>query len=149
MKIKADTREQDPYSFERFPDVEVVTGTLESGDYSLPGAEHLAAIERKTLDDLTGCLTKERERFEKELHRLRPYHLKAVIVEATLQDLARGYYKSQLNPQSALQSVIAFQVRYAPFVWAGNRQGGEYFTHGLLSKWAREITKQYEGIHHG
>ena len=150
MKIIADTREQAPYSFDRFPDVEVIRAGLESGDYSLAGAENIVAIERKELNDLIGCLTTGRDRFKRELHRLRPYTLKAVVVEATLQDVARGRYKSQMKPQAALQSVISFQVKYGiSFIWAGDRSGGEYMTHGLLSKWAREIQNQYEEIHNG
>jgi DNA excision repair protein ERCC-4 len=45
-----------------------------------------------------------------------------------------------MKAQAALQSIITFQVRYrVPFVWAGNRAGAEYMTHGLLSKYLREI----------
>ena len=143
MIIVTDSREQLPYTFTRF-DVQVVRGTLETGDYSLAGLEHLVAIERKSIDDLVQCLTTSRARFERELVRLRPYQLKAVIVESTLQDVARGRYRSRMEPQAALQSVIAFQVRHCvPFVWAGNRAGGEYYTHGLLAKMAREIEKQH------
>jgi DNA excision repair protein ERCC-4 len=147
MKILVDTREHLPYTFERFEGVQVVRGTLETGDYSLVGLEHLACIERKSIDDLLGCLTSGRARFERELARMRPYQLKAVVVECSLRDISRGNYRSQMNPEAALQSVIAFQVRYSvPFVWAGNRAGGEYLTHGLLAKMAREITRQYTAI---
>lgn len=145
LKIIVDTREQLPFDFTSFPGVETIPGTLAAGDYSLPGAEHLAAIERKTVDDLAGCLTTGRERFERELNRLRPYPLAAVVVEASLDDLARGRYTSQMQPQAALQSVIAMQVRYGiPFMFCGSRAAAEYITHGFLSKYAREIQKQYE-----
>jgi len=147
FKIIVDNREQLPFDFAAFSNVETIPGTLTAGDYSIPGAEHLAAIERKTIDDLVGCLTNGRDRFERELNRLRPYTLAAVVVEASLDDLARGRYTSQMQPQAALQSVIAMQVRYGiPFMFCGSRAGAEYSTHGFLSKYAREITKQYEGI---
>jgi len=150
LQIIVDNREQLPFDFAAFSNVEIIPGTLAAGDYSLPGAEHLAAIERKTIDDLVGCLTKGRDRFERELCKLRPYTLAAIAVEASLEDLARGRYTSQMQPQAALQSIIAMQVRYGiPFMFCGNRPGAEYITHGLLSKYHREIEKQYERICNG
>ena len=146
--ITADTRERMPYTFQGYPGVEVIRAGLDAGDYSLPGAESLAAIERKSLDDLVGCLiAKQRDRFERELARLRPYILKAVVIEATWEDLARGRYTSKMHPQAALQSILALQVRYSiPFMFCGNRNGAQYVTHGLLSKYHREIVKQSEAM---
>ena len=147
MIIVRDSREQLGYDFDRFEGVTVHRAALESGDYSLPGHEHLVAVERKELNDLIGCLTTGRERFKKELHRLRPYHLKAVVVEASMEDISRGRYKSQMAPQAALQSCMAFMVRYSiPFLFAGNRRGGEYVTHGLLWKYQQELEKQLSAI---
>ncbi|MFO7861056.1 MAG: ERCC4 domain-containing protein, partial [Desulfosalsimonas sp.] len=117
MIIIIDTREQAPYEFTDY-DVAVVRSTLPCGDYSIPGAEHLVSIERKMLDDLISCLMgKNRDRFERELGRLRSYHVAAVVVEAGWQDISRGRYTSNMKPQSALQSVIAMQVRGQGFVY--------------------------------
>ena len=69
LAIVVDTREQAPYGFARFPAVEIVRAGLPTGDYSLTGHEVRAAIERKSLDDLLGCLTGGRDRFERELAR--------------------------------------------------------------------------------
>lgn len=66
MKIVIDTREQTPLDFERYG-CEVVRGGLTTGDYAVAGLESLAAVERKSEDDLPGCLTRERDRFEREL----------------------------------------------------------------------------------
>ena len=147
MIVVIDTREQLPYDFTGY-DVQVVRATLPAGDYSIPGAEHLAAFERKSIDDLISCLMgSSRERFARELSRLRPYHVAAVVVESSWQDISRGRYTSNMNPQSALQSLIAMQVRYGvPFMFAGDRKGGEYVTHGLLQKYTYEIGKQYKAI---
>jgi len=50
-----------------------------------------------------------------------------------------------MKAHAALQSIIAFQVRYrVPFVWAGNRQGAEYVTYSLLSKYLREIGERFQ-----
>ena len=82
MKIVIDTREQTPLDFERY-DCEVVRGGLATGDYSVAGLESLAAVERKSEEDLLGCLTRERPRFERELARARGMELFAVVVETT------------------------------------------------------------------
>ncbi len=146
MKIITDTREQQPYSFSRWPEVTIATAGLPTGDYSIQGFEDRVGIERKALDDLVACLMGDnRIRFEKELARLRAYEMGVVIVEADLQDLARGRYKSQMKPQAALQTVTAFYIRYwVPFLFCGDRAGGEYMTYSLLSKYLYEIGKRYE-----
>ncbi|WP_243363054.1 ERCC4 domain-containing protein [Fundidesulfovibrio terrae] len=139
LRIVVDTREQHPYAFEKYPEAEIIRHGLKTGDYSLAGYEDRMALERKSLDDLIGCLTTGRDRFERELERARALDLFAVIVEASVEDVKRGRYRSKLNPHAALQSVIAFQVRYGTsFVWAGSRAGGEYMAYGLLEKYRRE-----------
>ena len=55
MKILIDTREQAPFTFQGY-DVDPEPATLPVGDYSLVGFEDRAAVERKSLDDLVGCL---------------------------------------------------------------------------------------------
>ena len=73
MKIQPivliDRREQHAWRFENLPSE---LGTLDTGDYSVRGLEHLVAVERKTLDDLLGCCGRERDRFKRELARLEP-----------------------------------------------------------------------------
>lgn len=145
MRILIDTREQQPFSFTRY-EVATEPATLPVGDYSLPGFEDRAAIERKSHEDLISCLMgSHRDRFERELYRGRHYDLFAVVVEATLADVLRGHYRSGMKAHAALQSIIAFQVRYrVPFVWAGNRNGAEYITYSLLSKYLREIGERFK-----
>jgi ERCC4-type nuclease len=145
MRILIDTREQQPFLFRAF-EAEPEPATLPVGDYSLPGFQDRVAIERKSLEDLIGCLmNSNRERFEKELARARHYDLFAVVVEATLADVSHGRYQSEMKTHSALQSIITFQVRYRiPFIWAGNRAGAEYCTFWLLSKYLRELGERFK-----
>lgn len=145
MKIITDTREQRPYSFENYG-VQVIPGTLQTGDYSLPGFEDQVAIERKSLNDLIGCLKgKGRERFEKELSRARSYEFFAVVVEADLRQISTKQYHSAMPPHSVIQSLAAFHVRYGvPFLFCGNRAGAEYMAHSFLSKHLYEISKRFE-----
>lgn len=149
MIILQDSRETLPYEFKGY-DCQVETVTLSCGDYSLPGFEDRCALERKSLNDLIGCLTVGRARFERELARARSYDFFAVVVEASLADVYNGKYQSAMAPQSALQSLVAFQIRYrVPFVWCGNRAGGELMTHSFLSKYLREIGERFKTAQNG
>jgi len=147
LKILCDTREQAPFTFGGY-DCEAQVGTLTTGDYSLGGLEDRVAVERKSLDDLLGCLTGEgRERFERELARARGLDAFCVVIEASFQDMAEGRYRSRMKPHAALQSVLAFQVRYGvPFVWCGNRAGAEYVTFHFLRHYLREAQERLKAI---
>ena len=87
MVILIDSREQAPY---RFDGEASEVGTLPSGDYSIRGMEELVAIERKELSDFLACCGRERDRFKRELVRLRGYRCKAVVIEATLAQILDG-----------------------------------------------------------
>lgn len=97
LPIIRDFREQAPFAFSGLP-VEVEVGALEAGDYSVRGFERRVAVERKELQDLVGCLSGERDRFERELARLRGYDSAAVIVEEPMSALRQGRYRGHLNP---------------------------------------------------
>ena len=144
INIIVDSREQMPYSFEQWG-VNVQRAGLDAGDYSLLGFESQVAVERKSINDLVSCfMGKNRGRFERELARLRSYELAVVVAEATLYDLARGRYLSGIKPEAALQSMTAFHVRYGiPFLFCGDRAGGQYMTYSLLSKYLYEIDKRF------
>jgi ERCC4-type nuclease len=75
-----DSREQSPLIFTH---LESIRGTLQTGDYSILGLEQLFSIERKSIDDLVCCCMGEnRERFERELHRIRGFSFKRLLVAA-------------------------------------------------------------------
>ena len=147
MKIIRDTREQAPFIFAGY-DCEVQAGTLTTGDYSLAGLVDRCAVERKNLDDLLGCLMGSgRERFERELARASGLGCFAVVVEASFQDMAEGRYRSRMKPHAALQSVLAFQVRYGcPFIWCGSRAGAEYATFHFLRHYLREAQERLRAV---
>ena len=124
--------------------METERAALPAGDYSLRNFEDTVSIERKELNDLIACLMNgNRDRFERELTKLRSYELAAVVVEASLEDVSKGRYRSEMKPHAALQSIFAFQVRYrVPFMFCGNRASAEYVTHSLLEKYFAEIQKR-------
>ena len=149
MKVIVDSREQAPFTFrhEKYAGTVAETGALDTGDYSLAGLIDRVAVERKSLPDLVACLSRERERFERELQRAAALDAFAVVVEASWADLAAGQYRSQLNPHSACQSVLAFTVRYrTPFIFAGSRAGAEYVTWGFLRQYLESARKRWGSI---
>jgi ERCC4-type nuclease len=108
--IVIDTREQEPLPFGRLA---TQAGTLVSGDYSVVGLEHLFAIERKSIADLVGCCIGEnRERFERELHRLRGFRFKRLLVVGAESQILKGDYHSNIKPQAVIGTLRAFEIRY-------------------------------------
>ncbi len=146
MKIICDSREQAPFLFEGF-ECQVATGTLNAGDYSLHGFADRIAVERKELGDLISCLTAGRERFVRELERLRGYESAVVVVEAPFNDISKGNYRSKLNPESAVQSVISIMQNYRmPFFFAKDRTQAEEFTFHFLRHYHRHALERWKKI---
>lgn len=152
IQIVVDRREQQPYSFERYP-VEVVPGTLHTGDYSVLGSEGRIAIERKSLSDLVGCLIAPkkavkaarpnaligRERFEAELARARSLERFLVVIEASEQAVLDHHYRSRMHPNAVLGSVAALARDYGhKFIWAVSRYGAEGVVFDTLAQWAQD-----------
>ena len=99
VTIAIDTREQAPLSGFTLPSVRA---TLKTGDYSVVGAEHLFAVERKTVSDLIGTLTTGRERFERELVRLSEMRRACIVVEGDLDTIIGWRYRSKVSPRAWL-----------------------------------------------
>lgn len=146
MRIVVDTREQWPLDFSAYPCV-VEAGTLTTGDYSLRGLETIAAIERKSEDDLLGSLTRERPRFERELARLRGYALKAVVCETSWQRLSKGQYRSRMTPHSCLQSILGLSIRFdVPFLLVETHQAAAYTVFHLFRHFLEQREKELKAI---
>lgn len=110
-----DTREQTPLTLDP---LRVVTGTLDTGDYSIQGLTHVVAVERKSLQDLVMCVGRERERFDREIQRLMAYPMKALVIEAQICDIEVKSYRGQVEPNAVLGSVMGWQVKGLPVIWA-------------------------------
>lgn len=146
LRIIQDSREQCPFSFEGFNAV-VEVGALATADYSLAGFTDRIGIERKSLPDLVACLGVERERFARELARLRGYDCAAVVVEATADDLRAGHFRAKLNPEAAWQSVLAFAQRYRiPFFWSESRADAEETTFHLLRHYQHDRMRELKAL---
>jgi ERCC4-type nuclease len=131
-RIVVDTREQRPWSFRTAAvlrahgELVVTTGTLATGDYSVEGLTSVVAIERKSLPDFIQSTTRERERFWAELVRMRALQRRAVIIEASLEQVSCGAYRSLATPESVIGSASAIQYDHGiPVIWAGSREDAE------------------------
>jgi ERCC4-type nuclease len=114
--IIVDTREQTPLAFTNLP---ARPGTLATGDYSFAGAEELFSIERKSIPDLISSCTTERERFERELHRLRGFRFARLLIVGAEAEVRAHNYRSKTRPKAILHSLWAFEARYnVPVVFA-------------------------------
>jgi ERCC4-type nuclease len=141
-----DTREQTPLAPQRLP---WTRGTLTTGDYSVLGLEDLFAVERKSIDDLVACCksgTKaaegERERFERELHRLRGFRFARLLVVGTVADIEAGAYKSEIAPLAVRNSLRAFEARYnIPVIFRSTPEAAAE----LVEDWAYWFARECAG----
>lgn len=147
FEILIDTREQRPFLFNDY-DIATRVCTLKTGDYSArlfssflePWEDTGCVVERKSLNDLIGCFTVGRERFEKELERMREYKSCAIIVESPYRALASGRYHSKMNPQSAIQTFLSFSQKYrVPFIFAETRENAEFLTFSFLKHYCKHL----------
>jgi DNA excision repair protein ERCC-4 len=146
--VVIDEREQAPLRFERLASI---VGTLYSGDYSLRNLEHLISIERKSINDLASCCMGEnRERFEREILRLRGYRFKRLLIIGTREDIAAGRYHSRINPKSVLATLSAFEIRYdLPIVWAETPEEGARLVENYVWWFSREVVENANNLLRG
>lgn len=131
--VAIDTREQKPWSFGPRAATERVG--LATGDYSVVGLEDDVAIERKSIADLVGSLTQGRDRFFREMDRLRAFEMKAVIVEGTVRDIQEHRYVSRVSPSAVLGSALTIPTDYGiPLWWGGTREWSARAAYWILRR---------------
>lgn len=136
-----DSREQRPVDL--FP-LKVIRGTLATGDYSVAGLQHSIAIERKSLQDLIGCVGRERERFEKEIQRLLAYETRAIIVEADWCQIELKQYIGDVHPNAAIGSILGWIARGIPIIMTQNhKRSGEFISKLLFTAARRHWNSSY------
>ncbi len=125
-----------------FTEATVEIATLQTGDYSLKGFEDRICIERKSLADLLQSLGQDRDRFMREVQRMRAYEFAGLVVESNMSTLYLGEWRSQITPQSVIGSLQALSAKYGIHIFlAGNRALAAKTVEGLLYHFLR---KQYE-----
>ena len=111
-----DTREQYPFSFDCFPNwiAETRKQKLDVGDYSIQGMEELLILERKSLPDLISTLIHNRKRFFNLCERLAEYRWRALLVEASYEDIKSPYDEgfTEAHPNAVSGTLDALEVKF-------------------------------------
>jgi DNA excision repair protein ERCC-4 len=140
LRIKIDTREQRPWKFPVGTDI--VYGKLDEGDYAVEGLEGKFGIERKSLNDIWGSLTSGRDRFERELQRVKDkgYLKFIIIIEATPSAFCNPADEGRLiTPQSLQATVRAWRKRYdIEFLFLKDRKKAAAYAKWWLSQKKQE-----------
>lgn len=113
-----DTREQLPADL---TPLTTIRRTLKTGDYSVHNLEEKIAIERKSLPDFIACCGKERERFEKEIERLRAFDHRAIVVEGDWGTIDLKQYRGAMHPNAILGSALGWALCNVSIIMAGDK----------------------------
>lgn len=126
--VLVDTREKTPFEFGRFSNW--VAGTkhckLSAGDYSVEGMEELLALERKTISDLISTVMHQRPRFFRMCERLSEYRWRALILEASYEDVKSPYDDdyTAAHPNAVSGTLDALEARFGiPVIYASHYRG--------------------------
>jgi len=141
--IQIDSREQWPLEFNGY-ETEVIG--LPVGDYGIRGFSDWTnpafIVERKSIDDLVGSLTSGRERFDREIEKMRAFRFHALLIEGAEAEVELSRYRSCARPQSILQSIAAYQVRTnLHVVWAGDRNRAARWLERAVRQFCRGVMK--------
>ena len=124
----------------------MTTGTLATGDYSVVGLEQFVAIERKSAEDMLGCIGRERERFDREIQRLLAYPVRAVVVEAGWQFFERGEWRGEITPNQAIGSLLGWIAAGVPILMAYDRDRAGRFVSRILFTAARRRWREARAL---
>jgi DNA excision repair protein ERCC-4 len=130
-----DTREQWPWPL---TPLRTISKARQTGDYGLAAAPDYVALERKSLNDLICCCTSERERFEREVERLRAFPIRFLIVESSWQEIEAGAWRSSAKPNVLIGSLLSWACGGLPFILADNHERASQFAARILFQAARK-----------
>jgi ERCC4-type nuclease len=118
--VLVDTREQMPFELAKnHPNW--IGGEkrvkLAAGDYSIEGMQFILSLERKSLADAIGSTMAGRARFIRSCERLAAYRWKAIIIEATYEDMKSVYaYNEDLvteaHPNAVCGTLDAIEAKF-------------------------------------
>lgn len=153
MVIIVDSREQaTEQSKRRYADfgVPFERGKLDFGDYSAvftrPDSTEFSlkgkiCVERKmSLDELCGCYTHDRARFEREFERAKAVNAKIILLieEASWEKAYNGKYRSQMKPPALVASMLAWLARYDCQIIMCRAETSGRMIHDILYREAKE-----------
>lgn len=117
--VIVDSREQHPFQF--LPNHRNWIGgerrlALKTGDYSIEGMEELLSLERKNLADIVACTVTYRKRFLASCARLARFRWKAILIEATFEDIKSGFEQfgipSEVHPNAVTGTLDAIEAKF-------------------------------------
>ena len=89
---------------------------LKTGDYTVEEMERVLCLERKSLADLVACTVTYRERFLASCARLARFQWKAILIEATLEDIKGGFGQfgipSDVHPNAVVGTLDAIEAKF-------------------------------------
>lgn len=129
-----DTREQTPFDLDP---MKSKPGTLAVVDYSIAGLESVVSVERKSLPDFVACCGRERERFQRELDRLRGWPVSAVVLEFGWTAIELGNWRSKLKPGQVQSSLASWIAQGHCIILGDCRETAQRITRGILYYAAR------------
>lgn len=100
---------------------------LKAGDYTVEGMESVLSLERKSLADLVACIVTYRKRFLASCGRLARLRWKALLVEATLEDIKAGCESfgipSEVHPNAICGTLDAIEAKFGiPVIYASTQR---------------------------
>lgn len=99
---------------------------LETVDYTVEGMESLIVLERKSLTDLVGTLMHNRARFFRELERMTTFKYRALIIEASYEQVKSPYKHTdfiEAHPNGVSGSLDACELKYmVPVIYASSHR---------------------------
>lgn len=117
-----DTREKTPLDLKQWG-LDVVSKKLAVGDYSIlyPDMRADFCIERKSINDFVMCVTRERERFMREMQLIRAYKYRAVVCEFSMNMIEAEVYRSTVSRDSVLGTIDRLTLMGIPVYLCDDR----------------------------
>jgi ERCC4-type nuclease len=139
--VLVDSNEQMPFDFTAHANwiARTERKKLATGDYTVEGMERLLALERKSLTDLITTLMQRRARFFNECERLAKLRWRALLVEASYEDIKSHYDEAlctSAHPNAVSGSLDALEAKFGiPVIYTSrNRALAEEKAASWLSK---------------
>jgi ERCC4-type nuclease len=102
--------------------------TPKTGDYSIEGMESLLTMERKTLPDAVNSAIASRERFIRACERMAGFRWKAILIEATYEDLKSPYedlddLETGAHPNAVCGTLDAIEAKFGiPIIYTARNR---------------------------
>lgn len=124
--VLVDTREKEPLPlYANHPNwiAGERRGSLKTGDYTVEGMEDILCLERKNLADLVACTVTYRRRFIASCARLARFTWKAILVEASFEDIKGGLdhfdIPSEVHPNAICGTLDAIEAKFGiPIIYS-------------------------------